>query len=487
VLFTGNVVSNVGDWLDLVALLVLVSVVWEAGPGGLAVLSVAITTPVLVAPLLGVLVDRASPRTFMIATDLLRAALTVGLVVATDLWQVALIVFLRAGLGTGFNGAAQVLVRHSVPPDQLVAANSLTQSVVQGVKFVGPAIGGALAAALAPQSVFAINAATFVASAIVLARLRTGRAGAARDEPGSYLHDLADGLRHVAGSRVLGITAITMSVLVFVVFLYDSMAPLAVLGLGLDRAYIGYLLAAVGAGGLVGALAVGQLFRGDRPFLLIGSAVSVIGGAVAVLGLGVVTEVRWGPAPWIAITFLLGVASAGVLVPYPVIVQSVTPEHLIGRTWTTIGALTGVLGILAPTVGAALVTAHGVGRVFVGVGIALLAYGLGVTAAVGRRVVTAPQPRRKEEPPPACVDDTSTHDSTTTRQPERKGAPIMSDNISALSSAGFQLGQASDSQRSIVNSLSDDEVAVLLSVRERIETAAADVEGHAQADGGWFW
>jgi hypothetical protein len=356
----------------------------------------------------------------------------------------------------------------------------LFQGVGSVIAFQRIVVGGVLAATLAPQPVFAINAVTFVVSAIVLTRLTTRRVDA--PPRGSYLRDLTAGLRHIAGSRVLGITAMTMSVLVFVVFLYDSMAPLAVLGLGLDRSYIGYLLAAVGAGGLVGAIAVGQLYRGGRPFLLIGAAVAVIGGAVAALGLGVLTQARWGPVPWIALTFLLGVASAGVLVPYPVIVQTATPEHLIGRTWTTIGALTGVLGIFAPTVGAALVTKHGVGRVFLGVGLILAGYGAIVAAALGRRALVAHEPQRKEDaqPAPAFQQDTQSE------QPERK-APTMSDNITTLSAAGYQVGPANDAQRAAIDSLNEDEMAVLLSVRERIEAAAADVEGHGTSDGGWFW
>ncbi len=65
----------------------------------------------------------------------------------------------------------------------------------------------------------------------------------------------------------------------------------------------------------------------------------------------------------------------------------------------------------------------------------------------------------------------------------------MSERITQLTEAGFTVSPASDSQRAVLESLTEEEIGVLLSVRQRIEAATPDVEGHAQesTSGGWFW
>lgn len=63
----------------------------------------------------------------------------------------------------------------------------------------------------------------------------------------------------------------------------------------------------------------------------------------------------------------------------------------------------------------------------------------------------------------------------------------MSDKIAQLSAAGFQINPQNEAQAAVLKSLTDDEVRVLMSVKERISAAGSDVEGHNNADGGWCW
>ncbi|MET7334615.1 aroma-sacti cluster domain-containing protein [Nonomuraea sp. NPDC005650] len=58
--------------------------------------------------------------------------------------------------------------------------------------------------------------------------------------------------------------------------------------------------------------------------------------------------------------------------------------------------------------------------------------------------------------------------------------------IDQLEAAGFDLTSASGEQLAVLQSLSDEELQVLISIRERMEDAV-DVEGHAYASGGWCW
>jgi hypothetical protein len=64
----------------------------------------------------------------------------------------------------------------------------------------------------------------------------------------------------------------------------------------------------------------------------------------------------------------------------------------------------------------------------------------------------------------------------------------MSDRITQLTEAGFTVSPANESQKAVLDSLTDEEIGVLRSVRQRLDAAAADVEGHeADSSGGWFW
>jgi MFS family permease len=163
---------------------------------------------------------------------------------------------------------------------------------------------------------------------------------------------------------------------VFLVFLFDSMQALAVPQLGLSTPYIGYIISAFGVGGVVGSLAIAQWASGVRPFVLIALGQLGSGLLVALIGLGATASLRLPGAVWLLVTALMGVAASGVLVGFPTVVQTVTPDHLMGRTWTAMGAVPTALQVLAPAVGAAVVSGIGVGYVFLIAGCGLSAFSL---------------------------------------------------------------------------------------------------------------
>jgi MFS family permease len=115
-LFAGQVVSDLGDWLDLLALLALLAYQWRLGAPALAALTMAQLLPyAVVAPLAGVLADRWPRRAVMIACDLSGAALALGLVWAPSLAAVLALVLAKATLGTLFGAARQATIRQTVP------------------------------------------------------------------------------------------------------------------------------------------------------------------------------------------------------------------------------------------------------------------------------------------------------------------------------------------------------------------------------------
>jgi hypothetical protein len=88
------------------------------------------------------------------------------------------------------------------------------------------------------------------------------------------------------------------------------------------------------------------------------------------------------------VVFVTGVASAGVLVPLSYIVQTVTPDHLLGRTWTLVGALPTALQVMAPAAAALALRGIGIGGLFASAAAGLVLVGL-MTAVLERSLPVA--------------------------------------------------------------------------------------------------
>lgn len=229
-LWTGQVISEVGDWLNNIAVLALSIQLAGAGSVGLAVATYAIARHLplfLFGPVAGVVVDRLSRRRVMIAADVARAGLALGFLLANRYASLALIYVVGASLfsvSAFFNAAKRASIPNLVNgTEELLAANSLSASTTAATIAVGSALGGVLATALGRDTVFVLNALTFLASAGMIRRIRRplsvgqkaiGIAG--RPAPAStsistvrraplkaYFTDFREGLRYVRRDRVL--------------------------------------------------------------------------------------------------------------------------------------------------------------------------------------------------------------------------------------------------------------------------------------------
>jgi MFS family permease len=381
-LFSGQLVSNLGDWLDYLALVVLLAYPWHRGPGSLAALAVTIAIPwVFVAPLMGVLVDRWPKRPILIACDLARAAVVTGLIFAPNIYVLLALVFAKTLFSTAFAPAEQAMVRATVPERDLMAANSLSQLATQGMKVAGPALGGLIVAVWSPRVAFGVDAATFLLSAAILALLpRLEIAQVEEHERGTFFAELRSGLVYVVQRRTLGIAILSMSAAVFLVFTFDTLSPLALRALGFGPSLLGFAVAGIGLGAVAGALVIGSFGNRVQPFKLLGASKAIAGVLVAVIGVGAVSGADVPAVVWLPAVLGIGLASAGVLVSFPTILQLETPPNMMGRVHATATAIPTALQMVAPVLGAAIATAVGVGWVLVGAGSALAVVGAAVFA-----------------------------------------------------------------------------------------------------------
>jgi MFS family permease len=175
-LFLAHSISRGGDAFNTVALVVLVFDLTGSGLGVAGAVMFEVLPVLLLGPIAGLAADRLPRRRLMVGADLFRAAVALVLVVMADSVGVAYAV--AFGLSAGavvFNPAAGSLLPEVVDEDDVVTANStMWTAAVTGQIALAP-LAGFVVAAWGVEIAFAINAATFVVSGLLLIGLRAGR------------------------------------------------------------------------------------------------------------------------------------------------------------------------------------------------------------------------------------------------------------------------------------------------------------------------
>jgi MFS family permease len=272
-LWVGQAVSQFGTYVAWVTLPFLVLDIQQRS-GIESTLDFAITYALETAPALllglfvGVFIDRWPLRPVMVATDLLRACAFFYLAAAYGSYgtpTVFVIAFLVGSFTTFFDGALFALIPALVPKRRLADANSFVAASQQANFAIGALAGGLFAYARgAPDVGLYVNGLSFVVSAMFL--LGVGRVEhhrSAEDLRSSFFTEAMDGLRHIWGEPRLRITTIAAAVPNFVMGFIEATFVLlfSVILAASNTAQIGILVAAMGVGGIVGALVAPQVIR----------------------------------------------------------------------------------------------------------------------------------------------------------------------------------------------------------------------------------
>jgi MFS family permease len=207
-LWFAQVFSIAGDQLARVALTLLVYA--RTGSALLSAFTYALTfLPDLIGgPLLSGIADRYPRRSVMVVSDLLRAGLVAVMAISgLPIALVCVLLVLVQLLNSPFTAARSALLPNMLDGDLFVGGQSIMNITYQTGTLAGYVAGGALVAFTGPYFALAIDAVTFLASAILVRFGVSHRDAPSRDEPsarrGSTLSSLKDGLRLVWGNRTL--------------------------------------------------------------------------------------------------------------------------------------------------------------------------------------------------------------------------------------------------------------------------------------------
>ncbi|WHX38646.1 MFS transporter [Mesobacillus sp. AQ2] len=372
-LFGAQVFSDLGNWLDFIAIQVIVAYHWGLGEAAIASVIIVMGIPwVLIGPLASVFVDRLPQKTLMITCLLLRILFVAGMFFAPNLYVLLLFVFLKATVAALYDPARQSAIRHIVPEDELPEAVTLSQLSVNTMKIIGPALGGGLIALFGVRSPFIFEAAGFLIAVAILMALPTieTEASIKKQHQTSYLEDLTEGIRHIFTARILKAAIILSSIAFFIIFLYDGLFVFVAQNLGFAGEEFGLLVSSVGFGSVVGALLLGRFTSWkNKPIHLMASASVMSGILILLIGVGVYGVFELPKILWMAGAFLLGILASAEGVPYGYVLQSETPKNIMGRVSSAAASLQTFSMLVAPAAGALLAKCIGVSGVLVGAGI----------------------------------------------------------------------------------------------------------------------
>jgi len=424
-LLAGEFVSSIGDWLYLVAILILAFEV-SKDPVVLGIVGAARVLPYVVLSIpAGILADRYDRRLILLVTDIARGVLMLvmaALVAANaPIVTIVVLVVVATCFSTFFGPAIGAYLPSLVADEvQLGPANSAWSTLDYLSFVIGPAIGGLLIAAGGLVLAFVLNAATFAIIAVVLWRLPSPRRGVPGEFPEGVpgAREPSDAPARATGTESTAATGIQpaasptptpapgrvgrealrrVAIPVVGLALIDLGSSFAFGGLGVltvvmavgllgaGDAGTGFLNAGIGIGGLVGALVAGVLVL--RPNL-----VGVLAGGSIVLAAGVAALGVAGSLP-LAVG-MIAVASAGALlveVASTTILQRAIPDEIRGRTLGILATATTLAFAAGSFALPVLADAAGIGPVLAGTGATVLVVGL-----VGA-VLAAPAARRAPE------------------------------------------------------------------------------------------
>jgi MFS family permease len=327
-LWAATTASTLGDRIVFVALALYVTDIGSPSDVGLVLAANAIPL-VLFVLIGGVWADRLERHRVMVVTDVVRAILhgTLALLVFLGPAPIWAIVAIEAAFGTAeafFNPASTGLVPQTVPEGELQQANAANSIVSNAAELIGPAIATALVLGLGAGWAFAFDAATFVFSALLLARLRP-RARGERAPRQRLAAELRAGWHELRSRQWAWVVIAATSVALLVALgPYFTLGPTVAEERYGSTGVFGALAVAMGAGTVIGSVA-GFRLRARHPIRFAMGWAALWPPCFALFALG--------PPLWLLVPLfvLVGFGFAMFDVSWDTAIAERIPPHAISR------------------------------------------------------------------------------------------------------------------------------------------------------------
>lgn len=344
ILLSGQMVSQIGDKLYMLALAYLVLEKTQS-PGMMGLVIFSSLFPSMVLGLVsGVFVDRMNKKWIIVFADLIRGLIVsmVGLALLYDQLNIPLIIASQVALSicsAFFDPAIPSIIPQLVKKDQLAQANSMTQFVSGFSSIIGPAIGGLAVAGLGYSVVLFINAGSYLISGFLEAFISMQAVSSSTKKTQSFKNDFLESFRFILSRSELLVVLLVVAMIHFLVGGMEVAFPLIAQDLeGNGVENLGYLKAAFGIGMVLLSLWIGlsQWLKTVEYHLF--SSIGLVGLLLSSLALALIYDIRS------IILYLLLFAVFGGLIAiastcFRTILQNRVDEHLAGRVFGVVGAI----------------------------------------------------------------------------------------------------------------------------------------------------
>jgi len=367
-LWSGQVVSLLGDWFNLIASASLIATLTQSGVavGGLFV--VRMLAPFLVSPFAGVAADRYNRKHLLILTDIGRAITVMGFLLVREPGQVWMLYVLTA-IQLAFSGFFYP-TRNAILPDivsrrELGAANALSAATWSVMLAFGAALGGLVAGQWGVYPSFIIDILTFLVSAVLIAQIKYEHdpALAGSDKSvGAAMTQYVDGLRylwHTKDNLAIALNKGAFALTVMGIFSVVQVAMAEqkfVIGEG-GGTSLGLLYATMGVGTGIGPI-IARRFTGDRDrSLRIAIGLSYV---VASLGLAIMATLASFGIVLVGTT-LRGIGGGIGWVFATQLLLQLVPDRVRGRVFSTEFAFFSLAGAAGSAAGGWMLDNTGLG------------------------------------------------------------------------------------------------------------------------------
>jgi MFS family permease len=204
-LYIGQTISQLGDWFNTVAVYSLLLDLTGSATAVAWMLIVQMLPIGVVGPLAGVVVDRLNRRRIMMAADILRGSVVLGLLLvrrADQVWIAYLVTAIAVTAQAFFEPARTATIPNVTSAEELLPANALSSATWSAMLAIGASVGGVVTAVFGRDVAFIVNSLSFFVSAIFIAATRYDATPAARPRRARAIDltgipDLVDGFRYV--------------------------------------------------------------------------------------------------------------------------------------------------------------------------------------------------------------------------------------------------------------------------------------------------
>lgn len=341
-LWAGHGISTFGDMVTFLAIpMIVYGITGSKFALSLSVL-VRVIPVILIGPFAGALVDRLNRKTIMIWSDLLRALLTVVLLLSPDqylLKMIYIVVFLKSLIGIFFNPAFNSTIPSIIKKENLMSANSVFGVTGNILQFVTPFAGAALIAFSGARAVLLIDMISFIVSAVAIYYIDIPKHPEKSRKlitPVILLKDIEEGFKFMLNSKTLTIIMITTLITQFGQgFIAPLWLPYVIEGLKRPATDFGYLVAMQGFGSILGTSMLLLLgVRKSKSYKLFYSIFTLMTGVTIFLQITTLNFnvfIMWGT--------LVGVFISGMGITTQTIVQHIAKNEILGRVSSTLNII----------------------------------------------------------------------------------------------------------------------------------------------------